>query len=364
MEVVKLTSNIGIAEWLQQEAEEQDGQAIVKVGSSGQIVVHKLDLSRVDWTDRRLENIVFEGHDETYSICDFSKTASMAAVTFRKFRTFSPKLPGSKATKIGFESCVLKNANLNDATAINFSHCEVSDSHLRKTTFTGMSESTFSVADLHGGKILDGSDRSKLRTAFTNCDLTDFDFGKAWLTNCTFTDSTINHKTNVSRVAFDTNHSAMNDGAGSLKFRSPHNFINWMRLRWAVGLPIFGVSVVSTTLVLFIAIGIAWLNELRFLQTVTYPVPMPNGLFRALLASALLVFGSAIHNALCPARIRNFSEVQWREAMNHSSLLYRSEALKRPFASFLTSITLFPGGLLAGWIILERFWRAATILLS
>ena len=58
-----------------------------------------------------------------------------------------------------------------------------------------------------------------------------------------------------------------------------------------------------------------------------------------------------------------FSETQWVEEHGRARLQYYAESFRRKWAQWPALVFTVAGGLLGGWLVGERFWRALAYVL-
>ena len=187
----------------------------------------------------------------------------------------------------------------------------------------------------------------------------------ARLTQCRFTNALIDERTNLRDVEFGQSHDPQLDRATRIKFaRRRHRVLDWAKIRAIGTWPLFGVSYTALVASLLVINGIAFLNEHQPLETLDYPLPLPERAVHLLISSLLLAVGSSIFKGLCPSPVRRYSETEWLFELGHSVLLYRSETVQRWWAQVATLLFVVPGGLLATYLIFERLAVALAYIMA
>ena len=183
---------------------------------------------------------------------------------------------------------------------INLRRASLSKCNLRKRN---LKNADLREANLHSARL-------------QNTNLTGVDLSEAKLTDVKF-HGAIFHDTILHRLTYRDEHDRYLDGTDIIIIPSRrYRLLNWSNLRGIGAFPLFGVSWISLATSLIIINGIGFLNEKEFIEAFDYPVPIPERAFWILISSILLAIGSTTYRISCPARVQEFSEIQWIKKSN------------------------------------------------
>lgn len=319
--------------------------------------LRQLDLSRLN-----LESAVFrqanleEARFESSNLdkADFSR-AQLAGTGFRSAHAvravFSdakmPKvdLSGAIAPRAVFAKSVLHEADL---SAGDFSYARFAEAQLVGASLKG--------ADLRGISAR-GAD-------FRRADFGGADLSNADLTGSRWNDTRIDRGTSFRSSLFAESHPAVSDGYDQIQLPRWASWFNWSSLKFVGRLPLFASASVLFAGSLFIATMIKLLNSTEFMQTLSYPVPIPEKLGILLLGSLLLTVGSLIYEVACPVRVQEYTLTGWVDELGRAGVLYLSDMIQRPLPLLLGWLTLGFGALITAYLFVERVWAASDIILQ
>ena len=139
--------------------------------------------------------------------------------------------------------------------------------------------------------------------------------------------------------------------------------LNWARLRGIGAFPLFQVSYAALAVSILMITSTGWLNKTRVITVLEYPIELPDKTMYLFASSILLAVGSTLYRLKCPARVQEFSEVQWVEQHRYPRLQYLAESLSRPW-QIETAVITGIGGVGALYLVGDRVYVALRYILA
>ena len=106
------------------------------------------------------------------------------------------------------------------------------------------------------------------------------------------------------------------------------------------------------------------INENKFIQSINYPIPVPDQIVLILIINIMLVIGSSIYKYKAPTRIQTFSEIQWVEVQKYPRVLYLLERVSVPKWQLAATFFLLGGAFLGTLLIGYRLLQAILYICS
>jgi len=167
------------------------------------------------------------------------------------------------------------------------------------------------------------------------------------------------------------------------------DFPSWEHLRIIGTLRLFAVSYFTVISIILYVSFAQWFNPIAarayetskslaiaaerpvpfwaaVLTRLKYPpeIPVPNHLGRQFVATILLAMAATIFAIVCPAEIKEATEVRWTRAMNQPLWEYRSANWCRLLFRYLCASLFMTGGAYTGYYLADRSIEAAQYLLG
>ena len=277
---------------------------------------------------------------------------------------------------IVFERCKFVNCNMSGAFMVGatFTECEFTNGTiLSETTFgsgcnppniRGFKECSFyhcEMVKMYANQItIEHSsfhECNLTNTNFNNCAFSqNVEFFDSNLSGCNFSESSI-HKagwvnclidemTNFYKVDFISSYPLTTDGSDTIKFGILDKNMNWDKLRFYSSIPIFGIAWVSFVFSILLINFIRYINDTKLIETLNYPVEVPDQAGIIISSSVLLGISATIYKFKCPDTVQNFTQTEWVYEHKHPRPLYLVDLLQSRKLRLLSVILMFLGGLL------------------
>ena len=213
---------------------------------------------------------------------------------------------------------------------------------------------TFKECDMAGSKF----ESAKMESVhFAKSYLPSCSFPETWFRNyISWDSSTFNQGTNFDKTLFETSYPITNDESDKIKLKSIA--LDWSKVRFLSTVPLFEVSWLSFIVSLIIVDVIHTLNRKEFIETINYPIPIPENMSWIILSSILLATSTTIYRFRCPDIVQDFTQSQWVYEHKHARPLYLVKTLTKEKWRYLCLTLLFSGGFIATIILLLRLFKA------
>jgi hypothetical protein len=177
--------------------------------------------------------------------------------------------------------------------------------------------------------------------------------------------TSIDSKTSLKSVVFTAVYDVINDASETIRYSSFLDFLSsWKRVHFLSKFPVFGISWLAFVLSVLLVNSVALLNSHRFVQTLEYPIPIPENIGLIILSSLLLGVSSGIYKSVCPEILQNFTEAQWVYEHRHPRIKYLIASLSAKCWRRSCMLLLLLGGFIAIYILGQRLMGAVVYIFN